>query len=203
MGSMSLFLASCKKGNDTLPAVETYKLVGRIDPTRTTISTAVLTKAEFTVSFNNANSFGDAQSIVNGTLTLSGFSFPIDTITTKIPIANTSPADTTVNRTFYSSTLDFLASQSSGVNISYITIPTSKSVSYKTSVLPYPTSSGLFGNYGTLYYNFNNSASASFTITNFPFINELTSALKEGKGYFRIGRAPNYVYILLDAVTKL
>jgi len=159
----SLFFASCKK-DETLPASETYKLVGRIDPIRTTVTTAALTKAEFTVSYNSANSFGGAQSIVNGSLALTGYTG----ITGR-------------------DTLRFFATQANGPAVSYLTVPAS-AVNTTNS---------------TIYYSYFNGSSATFSLINFPFTNEVTAALKEGKGFFRLGQAPKYVFILLDNVTKL
>ncbi len=159
----SILLTSCKK-DEKLLATETYKLVGKIDPSRTTITTASLTKAEFTVSYNNANSFGGAQSLINGSLALTGYTG----ITGR-------------------DTLSFFSTQALGPVISLLPVPT-------TAVNT--TSS-------TVYYSYFNGSSATFSINNFPFTNEGTAALKEGKGYFRIGQAPKYVFILLDDVTKL
>ena len=162
--SMSIFFAACKKNNTTLPATETYKLVGRIDPTRTTITTAAITNAEFTVSYNSANSFGDAQSILNGTLALTGYTG----ITGK-------------------DTLSFFATQATGPAISYLSVPAA-AVNTTTP---------------TIYYSYFNGSAATFSLNNFPFRNEVTAALKDGRGYFRLGQSPKYVFILLDNVTKL
>jgi hypothetical protein len=203
----STFFTSCKKSKDALAPVEAYKLIGKLDVARTTVPTAVLTKAEFTVSYNNPNSFDNAQSLLSGTLTLTGFNIPVDTITTKGAILDAvtglpvSPADSNVTRSFLANNFDFFGG--TGINdISYISVVTSKTVTYKTSTTP-GNSSGLFGNYTNAYYTYNNNPSASFTVTNMPFTNDITSILKEGKGYIRLGKAPKYVYILLDNVTKL
>ena len=159
----SLIFASCEKSKDSLTA-ENYKLVGRLDASRTTIVTAALTKAEFTVSYNSANSFGDPQSVLNGNLALTGYTG----ITGR-------------------DTLSFFATQASGPAISYITVATS-AVNTTTS---------------TNYYSYFNGPLATFSINNFPFTNDVTAALKEGRGYFRLGQSPKYVFILLDNVTKL
>ena len=63
LASIALFtttflLVGCEKDKEKLAAVENYKLVGKIDPSRTTITTTALIKAEFTVSYNSPNSFG-------------------------------------------------------------------------------------------------------------------------------------------------
>lgn len=196
---------SCEKKKSDLAPTESYKLVGRIDPTRTTIASAALTNAEFTISYNSANSFGDAQSVLKGDFKLTGYTGIVvaNTSTVRTPIANSMPLDTTIARTYTADTLAFFATQASGPAISYLTVPTSTVSTYKATALPYPTSSVVFTNYPTLYYNYNNSANASFTFNNFPFTNEITTALKEGRGYFRIGKRPNYVFIVLDNVTKL
>lgn len=162
--AFSLFFTSCEKDKEDLAAVESYKLIGRIDAARTTITTAALTKAEFRVSYNNANSFGDAQSIVSGSLALTGYTG----ITGR-------------------DTLAFFATQASGPAISYVTVVNSAINTTNT----------------TAYYKYFNGSAATFDITNFPFTNEVTKAFKEGKGFFRIGQAPKYVFILLDNVTKL
>ena len=161
---VSLFFAACKKDNKTLPATETYKLVGRIDPTRTTLTTAALTQAEFNVSYNSANSFGEAQSVVTGSLSLTGYTG----ITGK-------------------DTLSFFATQATGPAISYLSVP-SAAVNTTTA---------------TNYYSYFDGAAATFSLNNFPFRNEVTAALKDGRGYFRLGQSPKYVFILLDNVTKL
>lgn len=162
--SASMFFASCKKDNKNIAAAENYRVVGRIDPARTTVTTAALTKAEFTVSYNSQNSFGDAQSIVNGNLSLTGYTG----ITGR-------------------DTLSFFATQASGPAISYLTVATT-AVNTTNS---------------TIYYSYFNGASATFSLNNFPFTNDVTAALKEGRGYFRLGQSPKYVFILLDNVTKL
>lgn len=160
----SLFLFSCEKDKATLPAVESYRLIGRIDPARTTITTAAITKAEFTVTYNSANSFGDAQSVVNGNLALTGYTG----ITGR-------------------DTLAFFATQASGPAISFVTVANASINTTNT----------------TAYYKYFNGSAATFDITNFPFTNDVTKAFKEGRGFFRIGQAPKYVFILLDNVTKL
>jgi hypothetical protein len=196
-------ITSCDKEKADLAPTETYKLIGQIDASRSNIPTAVLTKAEFTVVYNNGNSFGDAQSVLNGTLTLTGFVAPIDTITTKVAIANSNPADSNVTRIFNANSLEFLGARAGTTDISFFNIPTSKTITYRTSATSIPAS-GIFGNYATNnYYVYNNSSSASFNVTNMPFTNEITEVIKNGKGYFRLGRAPKFVYILLDNVTKL
>ena len=160
----TVFFSSCEKDKKELPAKETYRLIGRIDPARTTITTAAITKAEFTVSYNTANSFGDAQSIINGNLALTGYTG----ITGR-------------------DTLAFFATQASGPAISFITVANSAINTTNT----------------TVYYKYFNGSAATFDITNYPFRNEITTAFKEGRGFFRIGQAPKYVFILLDNVTKL
>jgi hypothetical protein len=199
----TLLLSSCEKSKPALAPTETYKIIGTIDAARTNIPTAVLTKAEFTVSYNSGNSFGDAQSILNGVVTLTGFAAPIDTITTKVPIVPvTVPADTTVTRIFLANSFEFNGVKAGANDISYFNIPTTKTTTHRTlSTVP---ASGIYGNYGTNnYFVYNNSTSASFTVANMPFTNEITSVLKDGKGYIKMGRAPKFVYILLDNVTKL
>jgi hypothetical protein len=201
----SMLFTSCEKKKADLAPTETYKLIGRIDASRTTILSATLANADFTISYNSPNSFGEAQSVLGGNFKLTGYTgiSVANTSTVRTPIANSTPPDTTIARTYTADTLSFFASQTSGPAISYLTVPTSIVSTYKTSVLPYPTSSVVFTNYSTINYVYNNSANASFTFNNFPFTNEITSALKEGRGYFRMGKNPNYVYILLDNVTKL
>jgi hypothetical protein len=161
--STSLLLPSCIKSKDALVS-ETYKIVGRIDATRTTIATATITKAEFTIAFNAANSFGDAQSLLNGNLTLGGYTG----ITGR-------------------DTCAFFATQSSGPAISYITAANTAIGTTNTNNL----------------YNYFNGTAATFNATAYPFTNDITTPLKEGRGYFRIGQFPKYVYILLDNVTKI
>lgn len=160
----TLLLSSCEKSKPALAPVETYKLIGRIDATRTTIPSAGLTKAEFTISYNSANSFGDAQSVLNGNLTLSGYTG----ITGK-------------------DTLAFFATQASGPAISYITAANTAIGTTNTN----------------LQYNYFNGAAAVFNVTNYAFTNSITATLKEGKGYFRIGQFPKYVFVALDNVIKL
>jgi len=84
-------------------------------------------------------------------------------------------------------TLGFFASQGSGVAISYLTVTTATFSSTTTTNL----------------YTYFNGPAATFSFTNFPFTNDITQALKTGNGYFRLGKYPKYVYILLDQVTKL
>lgn len=157
-------LTACKKEKAALAPVESYKLVGRIDAARTTIATTTLTDATFTISFNNANSFGDAQSILNGSLKLTGYTG----ITGR-------------------DTCAFFATQASGPAISYITAANSAIGTVNTNN----------------FYNYNNAAAAVFNATAYPFTNDITTPLKEGKGYFRIGQFPKYVFVVLDNVTKL
>jgi len=159
---------SCEKSKAALAPVETYQLKGRIDPARTTIATAAVTSATFTISYNNPNSFGDAQSILNGSFALTGYTG----ITASGGIADT---------------LSFFATQSSGPAISYLTVNTATFNSTTTTNL----------------YTYFNGPAATFSFINFPFTNDITQALKTGNGYFRLGKYPKYVYILLDNVTKL
>ncbi len=160
----SLLLSSCEKSKTEIGIAESYKLIGRIDPSRTTITTATITNAEFIIAYNSANSFGDAQSVLNGNLRLAGYTG----ITGR-------------------DTLAFFASQASGPAISYITAANSAIGTTNTNML----------------YNYFNGAAANFNATSFPFSNEITATLKEGKGFFRIGQFPKYVFVLLDNVTKL
>jgi hypothetical protein len=201
----TMLFTSCEKKKADLAPTESYKLIGRIDPARTTILSANVVSAEFTISYNSANSFGEAQSVLNGNFKLTGYTgiSVATTSTVRTPIAGSSPLDTTVARTYTADTLAFFATQSSGPAISYLTAPTLIVSTYRTSMPPYPTSSVAFTNYLAVNYVYNNSANASFTFNNFPFTNEITSALKDGRGYFRMGKSPNYVFILLDNVTKL
>lgn len=160
----SMVLTSCYKKKADLAPTETYKLIGKIDVSRTTIATATLTKAEFTIVYNNGNSFGDAQSLLNGNLTLAGYTG----ITGR-------------------DTLAFFSRQDGGPAISYLTAANASIGTTNTNNL----------------YNYFNGPAATFNATNYPFTNDITASLKEGKGYFRIGQFPKYVYILLDNVTKL
>ena len=207
MGTLliSVLFTSCEKKKADLAPTETYKLIGRIDAARTTIPSATIVNAEFLISYNSANSFGDAQSVLSGNFKLNGYTGIVVSTTSNVrtPIAGSMPADTTISRSYTADTLVFFASQTSGPAISYLTVPTAISSTYRTSVLPNPTSSVVFTNYSTIYYTYNNTSNASFSYNSFPFSNEITSALKEGRGYFRIGKNPNYVFILLDNVTKL
>jgi hypothetical protein len=164
MLSVVMFTA-CKK-SETLPVEEKYQLIGRIDASRTTIATAALTSAKFTISYNNANSFGNAQSVLAGSLQLTGYTG----ITGK-------------------DTCAFFATQASGPAISYIT-----AASAATNI-----NSATNNN----FFNYFNGPAAVFNATNYPFSNEITASLKEGKGYFRLGQYPKYVFVLLDNVTKL
>jgi hypothetical protein len=69
----SFLLSSCEKSKPALAPTESYKLIGRIEPTLTSIPTATLIKAEFIITFNSPNSFGEGQSVLNGNLALSGY----------------------------------------------------------------------------------------------------------------------------------
>lgn len=158
---------SCKKSKTALTP-ESYQLTGRIDASQTTIATAALTNAKFTITYNTPNSFGDAQSVLNGSLALTGYTG----ITAAGGVADT---------------LSFFASQGAGTAISYLTVNTATFSSTTTTNL----------------YTYFNGPAATFSYINFPFTNDITSALKEGKGYFRLGKKPKYVYILLDNVVKL
>ncbi len=179
---------SCKKSSTTAVTNEMYQITGRIDASRTTIPTAALVSAIFTLSFNSANSFGDAQCVLNGNFKLTGYTgIPVTTTNTSFPVDPTKAVNT-------ADTLNFFASQASGPAISYVNLPTTFTGSNPALV---------FGNYTTNLYTYNNTAAASFTITNFPFITDIITPVKEGKGYFRLGKKPNYVYILLDNVVKL
>ncbi len=161
----SMLLGSCNKDNTTLAPAESYKLIGRIEPTFTSITTASIVNAEFKLTFNSPNSFGEAQSVLNGNLKLSGYTG----ITGR-------------------DTLSFFALKASGPPaISYITAANSAIGTTNTNLL----------------YNYFNGPAATFNITNYPFSNEITSALKEGGGFFRIGQFPKYVFVVLDNVTKL
>ena len=159
--------SSCKKSKTAL-APESYQLTGRIDASRTTIATAALTTAKFTISYNTPNSFGDAQSVLNGNFALTGYTG----ITAAGGVADT---------------LSFFASQGTGVAISYLTVTTATFSSTTTTNL----------------YSYFNGPAATFTYINFPFTNDITAALKTGNGYFRLGKFPKYVYILMDNVVKL
>lgn len=211
---LTVSFLSCKKNTVVLSTVEKYLLIGTVDAARTTIVPApVATKAEFLITYNNANSFGEAQSVLSGTLNLTGFNVKVDTITTKfqildastnLPVIVANVPDSNVTRSFLANNLDFFGK--SGANdISYISIVTSKTVTYKTStaLVSIPNSSGLFGNYANVYYSYNNNPTSTFSVTNMPFTNEITSVLKDGKGFIRLGRAPKFVYINLDQVVKI
>ena len=174
IAALSLFMVtsftSCEKNDAALPAVESYRLVGRIDATRTTLTAPTLTSATFVISYNNANSFGDAQSVLNGSLVLAGYT------------GYTSPGN---NR----DTCAFFATQ-----------PTGPAISYITAVNTAPNTNSASNNN---YYNYFNGMAATFNATSYPFSNEITSTLKEGKGFFRIGQCPRYIFVVLDNVTKL
>jgi hypothetical protein len=159
-------LTSCEKDKAAIAPAESYKLVGRIDAARTTIPTATLTDATFTISYNNANSFGDAQSVFNGSVKLTGYTG----ITGR-------------------DTCAFFATQASGPAISYITAASA--------------SIGINSASNNNFYNYFNGPSLVFNATAYPFTNDITASLKEGKGYFRIGQFPKYVFVVLDNVTKL
>jgi hypothetical protein len=159
-------LTACEKDKAALAPTETYKLVGRIDAARTTIATATLTDATFTISYNNANSFGDAQSIFNGSVKLAGYTG----ITGR-------------------DTCAFFATQASGPAISYITAASA--------------SIGINSAANNNFFNYFNGPAAIFNATGYPFTNDITAPLKEGRGYFRIGQFPKYVFVVLDNVTKL
>jgi hypothetical protein len=211
---MAVSLFSCKKDTVVLSPVEKYLLIGTVDAGRTTIIPApVVTKAEFIITYNAANSFGDAQSVLSGTLNLTGFVVKVDTVTTKfqildattnLPLLVAGIPDSNVTRSFLATNLD-LFGQSGASDISYISVITSKTVTYKTStaVASIPNSSGLFGNYANAYYTYNNNPAASFVVSNMPFTNEITNVLKDGKGYIRLGRKPNFIFINLDQVVKI
>lgn len=166
--STVLVSTSCSK-TKAVGATETYTLKGKIDPTRTTISGATVTNAVFTISFNNANSFGDAQSLFSGNLKLAGYSYT----------GSLNSKDTCA----------FFATQDNGPAISYITAVTTAA----------NTNSGT----NNIYFNYFNGAAANFNALSYPFTNDITASLKEGKGYFRLGSFPKYIYIVLDDVTKM
>ena len=161
---------ACTKEKDALSPVESYKLVGRIDATRTTLVGPTLSDATFIISYNNANSFGDAQSILNGSLKLAGYTGYTTGTNTR-------------------DTCAFFATQASGPAISYITAAT--------------TAAGINSASNNNYFNYFNGMAATFNATAYPFTNDITASLKEGKGYFRIGQFPKYVFVVLDNVTKL
>ena len=198
----SILIASCKKDKTVTAAIETYKLTGKIDAARTTIPTAALIKAEFTVSFNNVNSFGDAESLINGRLELTGYTgiVPVQGRESQafFVLANGMP-DTVVSRTYTADTVVFFARKADGTNVSYLVAPAVRTISYKPTPPPVLTTAVVFTN----FYTFTNTPNASFSLNNFPFTNEITSFLKEGTGFFRIGKFPRYVFINMDTVTKL
>jgi hypothetical protein len=51
-------------------------------------------------------------------------------------------------------------------------------------------------------YVFNNGDSARFSCSNYALRNNVSSNVKLGKGFFKLGRFPKYVYIKLDSVVK-
>ncbi len=55
----------------------------------------------------------------------------------------------------------------------------------------------------TNIYVFNNSDSAKFSANTFPLRNNISANVKLGKAFFRLGRAPKYVFVKLDSVVKL
>jgi hypothetical protein len=164
--AISASFFACKKSNTDLAPVENYLLLGKIDASRTTIPGVVLNQATFTVSFNNPNSFGDAQSIFDGSLKLFGYTG----ITGR-------------------DTCAFFATQTSGPAISYITAASA--------------STGINSASNNNFYNYFNGPSLVFNATKYPFTNDITNSIKQGKGYFRIGQFPKYVFVVLDDVTKL
>ncbi len=208
---LTVSLFSCKKDNVLLPT-EKYLLIGTVDAARTTIVPApVATKAEFLITYNNTNSFGEAQSTLSGTLNLTGLIvLPVDTFTTKSqildafnkPVLVANVPDSNVTRIFYANNNLDIFGKSVANDISYLTIVTSKTVTYKTSATVI-SSSGLFGTYNSVYYSYNNNPTSTFSLTNMPFTNEITSVLKDGKGFIRLGKAPKFVYINLDQVVKV
>lgn len=104
---MGALLVSCDKKIDNTPGTpETYRLTGRLDAARTTIATAALTSASFTVAYDQTNAFGDAQSIINGSFALTGYTG----ITASGGVADT---------------LSFFAKQAGGADAAYIVVPTS------------------------------------------------------------------------------
>ncbi len=54
----------------------------------------------------------------------------------------------------------------------------------------------------TNIYVFNNGDSAKFSANTFPLRNNISVNVKLGKAFFRLGRAPKYVFIKLDSVVK-
>jgi hypothetical protein len=52
-------------------------------------------------------------------------------------------------------------------------------------------------------YVFNNGDSARFSTNNYPLRSNISANVKLGKGYFRLVRAPKYVFVKLDSVVKL
>lgn len=199
-------LISCNKDKGNLSPVETYKLIGKIDAAKTTIPTASLTKAEFTLSFNNANSFGNAQSVINGSLELTGYTGIIGvqgSASNAFFILPSGATDTIVSRTYIADTVAFFAKKADGSNVSFLIAPAVKTITYKPTPLPVLTTAVVFTTYLTNFYTFTNTTNASFSLNNFPFTNEITSLLKEGGGVFRIGKFPKYVFINMDNVTKL
>ena len=197
---------SCNKDKTTLSPVESYKLTGKINPSLTSIPTAVLTKAEFILSFNNPNSFGDAQSVINGSLEMTGYTgiVPVQgNASNAFFILPSGAPDTVVSRTYTADTVAFYGFKADGTSVSYLIAPAVKTISYKPTPIPTLSTSVVFTTYVTNFYTFTNTSNASFSFTNFPFTNEITSLLKDGGGIFRIGKFPKYVYINLDTVTKL
>jgi hypothetical protein len=198
--------SSCNKDKTALSPVETYKLTGKINPTFTSIPTAVLTKAEFILSFNTPNSFGDAQSVINGSLEMTGYTgiVPVQGGASNafFVLPNGAP-DTVVSRTYTADTVAFFGIKADGTSVSYLIAPAVKTISYKPTPAPTLSTSVVFTSYVTNFYTFTNTPNASFSFTNFPFTNDITSLLKNGGGIFRIGKFPKYVYINLDTVTKL
>ena len=202
----SMFISSCEKDKAATAPVETYKLTGRIDAAKTTIPTASLTKAEFTVSFNNVNSFGDVQSLINGSLEFTGYTgiVPVQGgASNAFFVTAAGRPDTVVSRTYTADTVAFFAKKADGTNVSYLIAPAVKTISYKPTPIPTLTTAVVFTTYVTNFYTFTNTSNASFSLSNFPFTNDITSFLKEGTGVFRIGKFPRYVFINLDVVTKL
>lgn len=152
---------SCKKEEVTPIPVISYSVWGKLDTLKTTLPSARLVKAMFTLSYSNISG-NESDAVFNGGFNLLNYS-------------GINNRDTLV---FYATNINAVDTIFSIANDSI-------------------RSTKITNNY--IFYN---GDSARFSSNNYPLKNNFSATVKLGKGYFRLGRFPKYVFVKLDSVVK-
>jgi hypothetical protein len=89
-----IILIACKKEEDKTVDIIGYKIYGKLDTTKTTITTTRLLNAKFTLAFSNITEQENSDAVLNGTLQLKNYSGIVNKDTLAFFIKKTIGLDT-------------------------------------------------------------------------------------------------------------